>query len=518
MSPLSSGTHRIDCLRLRLHCPGVIGDAVQQRASRLFHRRLRDALARVIEHAWQAGDGRAQRIERLTVDVGDMALAQFDEQFVGRVAEALGLRLRTLLSGAGKATSQAQSAQAMIQPTAQPTAQPTPAAAADEALAVLLHYLQSGVLLQPSWWQAQSPGRWLQAQLLAPSTPLAAWRDALAVCCLQAAPLRRLATTFGDAALRALHALLASAAPALPAAVDWPPYLLAAALLARSRDPGAVALPALPPAGVAVPLQTDAAAYWRHVAGCLAGQSWPRTWQPLMAGLTLPGSVSTTPVFATTPLTASAEALPPPSAAALLRASTALVVAASAASVDVLPVSNAGLVLLWPLLPGLLRRLGLLREAQFADPAAQQRAVCCLDWLLWESGADALDRDVDAGSASACAWRAPLTRLLCGLSPTPDESEAPAHWERPADAQQEILRAWLDTALSHWQDLERCSTQDFLSLFLQRPGVLSVQAGHWQLTVEREAGDVLLGSPPWPLGEIRLPWLERPLRVAWLTP
>src|SRR5450830_790532 len=471
MSPLSSGTHRIDCLRLRLHCPGVIGDAVQQRASRLFHRRLRDALARVIEHAWQAGDGRAQRIERLTVDVGDMALAQFDEQFVGRVAEALGLRLRTLLSGAGKATS-----------------------------------------------QAQSPGRWLQAQLLAPSTPLAAWRDALAVCCLQAAPLRRLATTFGDAALRALHALLASAAPALPAAVDWPPYLLAAALLARSRDPGAVALPALPPAGVAVPLQTDAAAYWRHVAGCLAGQSWPRTWQPLMAGLTLPGSVSTTPVFATTPLTASAEALPPPSAAALLRASTALVVAASAASVDVLPVSNAGLVLLWPLLPGLLRRLGLLREAQFADPAAQQRAVCCLDWLLWESGADALDRDVDAGSASACAWRAPLTRLLCGLSPTPDESEAPAHWERPADTQQEILRAWLDTALSHWQDLERCSTQDFLSLFLQRPGVLSVQAGHWQLTVEREAGDVLLGSPPWPLGEIRLPWLERPLRVAWLTP
>ena len=52
-------------------------------------------------------------------------------------------------------------------------------------------------------------------------------------------------------------------------------------------------------------------------------------------------------------------------------------------------------------------------------------------------------------------------------------------------------------------------------ILIQRPGKLRRSGTGWHLTVEQQSIDILLGTLPWGLSEIRLPWLEYPLRVDW---
>ncbi|WP_448196264.1 contractile injection system tape measure protein, partial [Raoultella planticola] len=66
--------------------------------------------------------------------------------------------------------------------------------------------------------------------------------------------------------------------------------------------------------------------------------------------------------------------------------------------------TNAGLVLLWPLLPRLFTTFGWLDEGQFIDEQARGHAIGCLDWLAW-------------GDPELAEWRTPCTALLCGLDP-----------------------------------------------------------------------------------------------------
>lgn len=164
-----------------------------------------------------------------------------------------------------------------------------------------------------------------------------------------------------------------------------------------------------------------------------------------------------------------------------------------------LSVSNAGLVLLWPLLPGLLRQLGLLEEQQFSSPQAQLEAVCWLDELIW-------------GDGNMAEWRTPLGKLLCGL---PLESPL-VPWSSPEPKVSEQLQDWLAAIPAQLPGLQRCQASDLRSLFLQRPGQLLQTRSGWQLSVEADASDFLLSQLPWALDFIRLPWMEKPLQVKWL--
>lgn len=167
-----------------------------------------------------------------------------------------------------------------------------------------------------------------------------------------------------------------------------------------------------------------------------------------------------------------------------------------------LAVSNAGIVLLWPLLPGWLAQLGLVAQQdqqwRFIDPAAQVQAVCWLDWLVWGEGA-------------AAEWRTPLTKYLCGLPL--DWPLLP--WDAPQPPLAEQLAGWL-AGLPQLLGIEACSAQDVRSLFLQRPGQLRMQDARWTLQVDSDAGDVLLRDLPWPMEQVLLPWLDSPLPVSWL--
>ncbi|PMY35969.1 hypothetical protein C1Y35_21985 [Pseudomonas sp. GW456-L14] len=164
-----------------------------------------------------------------------------------------------------------------------------------------------------------------------------------------------------------------------------------------------------------------------------------------------------------------------------------------------LSVSNAGLVLLWPLLPGLWRQVDLLEEQQFNSPQAQLEAVCWLDGLVW-------------GDEAMAEWRTPLSKLLCGL---PLESPL-VPWSTPEPEVREQLQDWLAAIPAQLPGLQRCQANDLRSLFLQRPGQLLQTRSGWQLSVETDASDFLLSQLPWALDFIRLPWMEQPLQVKWL--
>ncbi|KVN11855.1 hypothetical protein WT08_00235 [Burkholderia sp. MSMB1552] len=180
---------------------------------------------------------------------------------------------------------------------------------------------------------------------------------------------------------------------------------------------------------------------------------------------------------------------------------------------EAMPVSNAGIVLLWPFLPGWLGRLGLLHTVEdkpgFIDEQAQMQAVRWLDNLVW------------GGDINEIAeWRMLLNKLLCGMSL--DAALPESSWR----ASEAIVVALRDQCLAslpaQLPGLQRCGAGDIRSMFLQRPGQLqwrSDQLGtepHWQLNVEQDASDILLRELPWPLEQVIFPWLEQPLSINWL--
>lgn len=159
------------------------------------------------------------------------------------------------------------------------------------------------------------------------------------------------------------------------------------------------------------------------------------------------------------------------------------------------PLTNAGLVLLWPLLPRLFSTFGWLDEGQFIDEQARGHAIGCLDWLAW-------------GDPELAEWRTPCTALLCGL-----ELDTPHEACLPSLSRQADLDDWLGGALATVPLLARCSASDLRTFFLQRTGTFDNASR--RLVIEPEAPDVLLHQLPWPLTPVVLPWLPAPLCVDW---
>ncbi|EPG9313731.1 contractile injection system tape measure protein [Serratia marcescens] len=162
---------------------------------------------------------------------------------------------------------------------------------------------------------------------------------------------------------------------------------------------------------------------------------------------------------------------------------------------NVWSMTNAGLVLLWPLLPRLFSTLGWLDEGCFVDEQARWQAVGCLDWLAW-------------GDAEPADWRSPCTRLLCDVA-----WETPFVAFLPSALHQTELDQWLGQALAAVPILARCTPADMRTFFLQRMGTFNEESR--TLTIEKEASDVLLRYLPWPLTQVVLPWLPSPIQVDW---
>lgn len=165
------------------------------------------------------------------------------------------------------------------------------------------------------------------------------------------------------------------------------------------------------------------------------------------------------------------------------------------------PVSNAGIVSLWPVLPDLFRQLKLWDGKQFTSPDAQEQAAVWLDWVVWQD-------------APAWVGRSDFTQRVCGLKP----QEAPLRFEPAGDEQRSLLVEWLERLplqLPGWRTLKPI---DVRTLFLQRPGSLSIAETGAVLEVAAEPFDVLLQDWPWPLSVLVMPWLRDPLVIDWPIP
>ena len=165
-----------------------------------------------------------------------------------------------------------------------------------------------------------------------------------------------------------------------------------------------------------------------------------------------------------------------------------------------LPAYNAGVLILWPLLPGLFTRFNLLKKQEFVSCEAQLQAVCLLDKLVWN------DEDAIAD------WRTSLSKLLCGVEI--DKVIPPELY--PSQEMMEDTSQWLLDSFSSMDIFSKCTISDVRELILQRPGWIIKEESGWTVMVDEDASDILLREIPWPMNEVMYPWLKNILWIDWL--
>ena len=174
-----------------------------------------------------------------------------------------------------------------------------------------------------------------------------------------------------------------------------------------------------------------------------------------------------------------------------------------AAAPDTQLVPLAGLVLLHPYLPRLLKGCGLVddQDRTIAD-AALPRACALLHALA-------------CGDAAAAEHQWPLIKLLLGRTP---DAALTGSLPRPTAADRDEIDSLLGAVRSHWKALGNTSVEGLRVSFLQRRGLLRQADGAWQMQMQAEGFDVLLGLLPWSISLVKLPWMPLPLWVEWHAP
>lgn len=163
-----------------------------------------------------------------------------------------------------------------------------------------------------------------------------------------------------------------------------------------------------------------------------------------------------------------------------------------------LPVTNAGVVLFWPLFTPWFTALGLMEEKQFVSEEARWQAVVAMDWLVWEQDMPASERLV-------------VNQFLCGLP----VSEAPAALAPLSAELRQRTLAWVEAISQQLAAFEKMSLNDIRQLFLQRPGELFAEPLPAVLHIEPQPFDLLLTKWPWPLNLAYFPWFDVPLMIEW---
>lgn len=159
-------------------------------------------------------------------------------------------------------------------------------------------------------------------------------------------------------------------------------------------------------------------------------------------------------------------------------------------------VDNAGVVLLHPFLPRFFDGLGVAAGDELVD---RGRALCLLHHLT-------------TGELIAPEHQLTLAKVLCGVAlDEPAEADVGL-----TDAEIAEAIVVLEAAIGHWGALGGSAPDALRGEFLMRPGMLAVDAdGGWLLRVEARTVDVLLDQLPWGLSLVKLPWMDRLLRVQW---
>lgn len=166
-----------------------------------------------------------------------------------------------------------------------------------------------------------------------------------------------------------------------------------------------------------------------------------------------------------------------------------------------IPISNAGLVILFPFLPMLFMRLNMLSQDRrdFNSNESKVRAIFILQHLMASA-----DREYDEKDLF-------LNRLLINY---PFNEPLPKRMELNQD-ELNTIDSLLEAAKTNWEKMRNTSMRGFQEAFLRRAGFIEKTEREWVLTVEERAFDILLDSIPWSYKLVRLPWMENILKVNW---
>lgn len=167
-------------------------------------------------------------------------------------------------------------------------------------------------------------------------------------------------------------------------------------------------------------------------------------------------------------------------------------------SIDECYIQNAGLILFWPYLGHFFKDMGLTTDGAFQSDHDQKQAALLLQYLL-------------SPYPELHEYRLPLNKLLCGLK----ISEPVGRSIDLAEEELAICNNLLEATIHNWSALRGTSVEGFQSSFLQRKGVLKRKDKHWLLQVEKMPFDMLMEQLPWPIGIVRLSWMNKPIYVEW---
>jgi hypothetical protein len=167
-------------------------------------------------------------------------------------------------------------------------------------------------------------------------------------------------------------------------------------------------------------------------------------------------------------------------------------------SYDGLYTGMAGLVLLHPFLNMLFTQLNWVEKGAFKNKACQQRAIGMLHFMA-------------TGQTTASEFALVIAKLLCGY---PLKEPVLMEFEFSEEELEEALHL-LTVVIGKWEVLKRTSIEGLREGFLQRKGKLTEQESGILLQVERGSIDLLLDQLPWNISMIKLPWMNRLLRVDW---
>ena len=166
-----------------------------------------------------------------------------------------------------------------------------------------------------------------------------------------------------------------------------------------------------------------------------------------------------------------------------------------------IPISNAGLVILFPFLPMLFMRLNMLSQDRrdFNSNESKVRAIFILQHLMASE-----DREYDEKDLF-------LNRLLINY---PFNEPLPKRME-PNQDELNTIDSLLETAKTNWSKMRNTSIRALQESFLNRAGFIEKTEWECTLTVEERAYDILLDSIPWSYKLVRFPWMESILKVNW---
>ncbi len=161
-------------------------------------------------------------------------------------------------------------------------------------------------------------------------------------------------------------------------------------------------------------------------------------------------------------------------------------------------IDNAGLVLLAPYLPRYFDMVGLLDGRQFRDPAAAERGVHLLQYLVNES-------------TDSPEYQLVLNKLLCGVKAGVPICRSIEITDQEKEASEGLLKG----VIGNWPMLKNTSVEGLRETFLQRQAHLQLKVDAWHLLVQSKAFDMLLDSLPWGYSTIKLGWMRQPVYVDW---